>query len=154
MILMIHWFPGNLPHVQADPLEAVCPMNFGEIILAPGGDTIEIDASSVGESAVSHVRGNGKSVIVDDGYPGKLTYKCQAPGERITMLFPSRVEAENHTNSHYINGFSRRSTHTPIVCEGTETIELHIGGLLHLKKGQPYGEYEFELPITIQSSIP
>ncbi len=151
--MMIQCVPGALPTAQAGSLVSVSPMNFGRIILDPLGDTIEIDASS-GKEAVSRVRGNGRSVIVEEGHSGMITYKCQAPGERITLLFPSRVEAKDHPSSHYINGFYTHSAPTHVVCQDEETIDLHIGGLLHLKKGQPYKKYGFELSVTIQSDNP
>lgn len=127
-------------------------MSFGKIILDPEGDTIEIDASS-GQEAVSRVR-DGRSVIVDDGYSGKLTCKCDGQGETIRLIFPDRVLSTDNDSPHYINGFYSRSGPTNVVCQGKETIELHIGGLLHIKKKQPYKEYTFEIPITIECDHP
>ncbi len=140
----------SLPSALAGSIVSVQPLDFGNIILAPPKDTIEIDAS--GGGAVPRVYENGHSLITG-GNSGKLCIRCGGKGEIITLLFPERVK-DSATKSLYIDGFSSRSTPTPIMCEGNETIDLHIGGLLHLKTGQPDQRYNFDCSITVNFDRP
>lgn len=140
----------SLPSAVAGSIISVQPLDFGTIILAPSEDAVEIDASS--GLAVPKGYGNGHSLITG-GSSGKLCVQCGGKGEIITLLFPDRIK-DTATSSHYIDGFSSRSTPTPVQCEGTETIELHIGGLLHLKTGKPDQTYEFNGSITVNFDGP
>ncbi len=140
----------SLPSARAGSIVSVHPLDFGNIVLAPPKDSIEIDAS--GGASVPRVYENGRS-LVTEGHSGKICVRCGGRGEIITLLFPDRVK-DSATNSLYIDGFSSRSTPTPVVCEGTETIDLHIGGLLHLKTGQPDQTYEFDCSITVNFDNP
>ncbi len=149
-MVLVSFLQWSLPAL-AGSIVSVQPLNFGNIVVTPSKDTIEIDASY--GAAVPRVYRKGHS-LVTEGHSGKICVQCGGKGEIITLLFPARITDSDGGTTPYVDGFSSRSTPTPIVCKGTETIDLHIGGLLHLRTSQPAKDYTFDGSITVNFDDP
>ncbi|MDD9303197.1 MAG: DUF4402 domain-containing protein [Desulfobacter sp.] len=130
---------------------SVQPLYFGNIVNAPSGDQIEIDAST--GPALPNVYGGGNSFI-NGGHSGLIRVFSDTPGETITLIFPASVGVRGASASHTIDQFTLRSTASPVVSSGVGILDFHIGALLHINSGQPDNNYNFDINITIQFDNP
>lgn len=126
-------------------------MSFGNIVMDPSGDLIEINAAA--GPAVPHVYGSGRSFI-NGGNSGLIRVNSVTPGEIITLIFPATVPVNGGGATHNLEGFSTRCTPTPVISTGAGIMEFHIGGLLRLKSAQPDNSYSFDITVTVQFDNP
>lgn len=135
----------------AGSIVASQPISFGNIVADPRGDVIEIDASA--GPALPRVYSSGNS-MVSGGSSGLIRVATDTPGELITLSFPASVTVTGGGATHYLNNLTVKSTYTPVVGSGVGTIDFHLGGLLHIKSGQPDNTYDFDILVTVQFDAP
>jgi len=135
----------------AGSIIAVEAISFGNIVMDPDGDLIEIDAS--GGAASPHVYGSGRSFI-NGGNSGEIRVNSTTAGEVITLIFPGSVAVSDGSATHTIEGFSARSTSTPVISDGSGLMAFDIGGLLRLEAGQADSSYDFDITVTVQFDNP
>ncbi len=137
--------------VSAGNVSSVVPMSFGNIVTPPSGDQIEINASA--GVALPRVYGSGASFI-NGGNSGLIRVFSDTPGETITLIYPVSVGVNGGGATHTIGQFALRSTASPVISNGVGFLDFHIGGLLHIKSGQPDNSYNFDITITVQFDNP
>jgi len=148
VIALFLWCP---PPCSAGSILSVQPISFGNIVHVPAGDLVEIDASE--GTAVPRAYGSGQSLI-NSGNSGVIKIFSDTPGETITFIFPASVGVRGGGATHFIDGFASRSTASPVVSTGVGTLNFHIGGLLHIQRGQPDSTFNFDISVTVQFDNP
>ncbi len=138
-------------HLFAGHILSVQPISFGNIVLDPSGEIIEIDASQ--GVAVPRVYSSGNSLI-NGGNSGLIRVFSDTPGETITLIFPASVSVNGGGATHTIDGIAVRSTTNPVVSSAIGTIDFHLGGLFHINSGQPDNTYNFDITVTVQFDNP
>jgi hypothetical protein len=135
----------------AGSILSVQPISFGNIVSDPSGDLIEINASA--GAAAPRVYGDGRSYI-NGGNSGLIRIKSDTAGETITLFFPGSVSEAGGKAAHTVEGLATRSMAGPVIGDGTQTLDFHIGGLLCIEPGQTDGNFQFDITVTVQFDNP
>lgn len=138
---LLHQYP-----LYAAEITSVKDLSFGVIIADPLGERIEIDASS-GPSEPQKVTTGGSHIT--GGTSGMIRISSTNAGQQIQIdyLTPSTVLNSNG-NTMQVDGINARSTPPTVTTTGS-IVDIHVGGMLHIKPGQAAGAYSGLIEIMI-----
>lgn len=121
------------------------PISFGTIVADPAGDIIEINAA--GGPAGPRVITSGHSYI-KDGHSGMIRIEADQPDQLISIEYPTSVRLKSGDTDLILDGIASRSI-SSVTSSTAGPIDFHIGGLLHIDRGQAGSDFSGKIKVTI-----
>ena len=134
----------TVPAALSGTVDQVIPINFGSIDLHPGGDTITIDARNGSASP------QGSHSVVTGGSSGRITITSSG-SEQATVTYPSSIQLNDTTHFITIDNIGTYSQYNGSIIDLStpQTINIHMGGQLHLPSDTVHNNYHGFMVINI-----
>ena len=126
------------------------PMSFGNIIVAPGGDGVDINAKYGPAKPVSLSRMG--SHLDGSGYSGLIRVLSDRAGQTITLVYPVSIllkGMDSPLDTMLLDTILLKSKNYAISTKAGEEIDFDIGGRLHIKSDQHGQAYTGTMPVTV-----
>lgn len=124
-------------------------MSFGDVVVSPSGDVIELDAR-FGPDEEASVLTNGNT-IVKGGHSGAFTVVSDMAGQQINIIYPNSVTltASPSSDTVTLTGMNVRSKTYDVSSRAGEEINFDIGGWLQIPSGQAGKLYSGTITVNI-----